>query len=150
MSSNGAENTTDSRTPTLTAERVSQIMKDCLFKDEELTPDGEVPSEAVIVAGIMNRFGFHPARLAANRDEIRELLEELPEEFHARGGGGMSFLNACLDKSGRQWGEHPSMDQLFSLGKAVGMVSCPLPREAWSVLPGGVPYYTVDTSKAGF
>lgn len=72
------------------------------------------------------------------------MLSELPKEFKKESGGGMSFLNACNTSKGEQWtGEHAKMEQLFALGIASGMVECLLPRELWSSLPGGVPYYVV-------
>jgi hypothetical protein len=95
---------------------------------------------SVIVEGISAKFGFNDAQLKNNSDMIRAMLDELPVEFK----GGWSFLNACDDKHGRQWtGEHKSMEQLFVLGMAMGMVSELMPREDWKDLPGGMPYYQV-------
>ena len=122
----------------LTANKVNALFMACLFKPEEDTTN-HIP-----VKGIVNNVGFHPERLEARREEIEVLLAELPNEFMKTGGGGMSFLNACMDKQGHQWGEHPSMEQLFQLGMGIGKVTCLLPRDAWAVLPGGMPYYSVD------
>lgn len=125
----------------LTAERVSKIFADCLFRDEELPPQ-----EYVSAPGITTNVGFHPERIKGYKDEIVEMLAELPDEFQESGGGGWSFLNACNDKHGDQWtGMHRTMEQLFQLGLAVGKVTCQLPRESWSALPGGMPYYVVNT-----
>lgn len=122
----------------LDPQRVNELFTECLFKD------GEDTSTAVIGQGIMMTVGFHPGRLAEHKVEIRSLLEELPAEFQEKTGGGMSFLNACLDKNGEQWtGMHQTMDQLFILGLATGDVVCLLPREVWSALPGRMPYYMV-------
>jgi hypothetical protein len=54
--------------------------------------------------------------------------------------GGATFLNACVDKNGTQWGEHRNIDQLLCLGIAIGKVSFPMPKEMWSMLPGGMPF----------
>ena len=125
----------------LTAERVRVIFTDCLFKDEEQPVKEYVPA-----SGITTNVGFHPERVAGYKDEIAEMLNELPDEFQEAGGGGMSFLNACNDKHGEQWTSfHQTMEQLFQLGQAVGKVTCTMPREMWSVLPGGMPYYVVNT-----
>jgi hypothetical protein len=122
----------------ISAQRVRDIFMDCLFKDGEPTDD-HIKAE-----GVMTNVGFHPQRLESHKQEIMELMDELPDEFKADGGGGMSFLNACMDRRGKQWtGEHRTMEQLFQLGVASGKARCLLPREMWAVLPGGMPYYVV-------
>ena|SRR3990167_5404338 len=126
----------------ITAEKVSEIFKDCLFKDEEMI-EGKPIIAPVEVEGIISRFGFHPDRIKIHAGEIIELLNELPEEFKEKTGGGWSFLNACNDKEGRQWGEHNNMEQLFSLGIAIGKVKYCMPKEMWSMLPGGMPYLVI-------
>lgn len=127
----------------LTADRVEQIFLDCLFRDDENT---DAP---VIAQGILNNFGFHAERLAGHREEIGAMLRELPTEFQQDGGGGMSFLNACMDRHGNQWtGLHQTQDHLFSLGVATGQAKALFPRDMWSILPGGMPYYVVPSADA--
>ena len=123
----------------LDPQTVTEIFTDCLFRD------GEDTSGAVTAEGIMINAGFHPGRLAAHDHEIAELLDDLPDQFKtSTGGGGWSFLNACTDRRGDLWtGMHATVEQLMLLGLAAGRVSCPMPRELWSALPGGMPYYTV-------
>lgn len=128
----------------LTAERVNEIFLDCLFRD------GENTSNHVMAEGIVTNVGFHPDRLNSHKDEVVAMLDELPDEFKKSGGGGWSFLNACDDKHGNQWtGLHQTMEQLFLLGIALGKVKCQLPREMWSVLPGGMPYYVINSHESG-
>jgi hypothetical protein len=121
----------------LNAERIEVIFRDCLFKE------GEDTTTAILAKGIVIDAGFHPVRLENYRNEVSDLLFELPVEFQKAEGGGWSFLNACVDRKGRHWGEHRNMEQLFLLGLALGKVKCQMPREMWSMLPGGVPYYVV-------
>ena len=119
----------------LTPQAVEAIFADCLFKDNE------DKTNYIAVEGIAHNFGFHPERLESHRAEIRELLDELPAEFKE----GWSFLMACNDKHGNQWtGLHLIMEQLFCLGMGLGMVNCLMPKEFWSDLPGGMPYYQVN------
>jgi hypothetical protein len=92
----------------------------------------------------MHKFGFHPGRINDYKQEIIDILSNLPDEFMREKGGGWSFLMACNDKEGHQWGEHMNMDELFSLGQAIGAVKFQLPRAFWSALPGGMPYVVVD------
>jgi hypothetical protein len=118
--------------------RVTEIFTDCLFRDDEDTTDH------VVAEGIQGKFGFHPGRLEGHRNEIEALLGELPDEFMQSGGGGMTFLNACMDKHGTQWtGLHSVMDQFFVLGLAIGEVEYVWPRHLWGALPGGMPYLLV-------
>jgi hypothetical protein len=123
---------------TLAAERVEQVFRDCLFRDDESTDD------RVVAEGVINTFGLHPGRLAEHRAEIGQLLRELPGPFMQSQGGGWSFLNACMDRHGVQWtGLHRTMDELFVLGIATGQADYLLPRELWQALPGGMPYIVV-------
>ena len=122
----------------LDPERVSAIFTDCLFRD------GEDTSNHIKAEGIVRNVGFHPERLQNHKAEIEAMLDELPDEFKKSGGGGWSFLNACNDKHGNQWtGLHQRMEQLFQLGIGIGKVQYQMPREMWSVLPGGMPYLVV-------
>lgn len=134
------------------AERTEKILLDCLFKQNEMTEEmknGIIPkdSPAVVVKGIVNTFGFHPQRLESHREEVRTLLNEMPDNFHKSKGGGWSFLQMCVDKNENQWGEHRNMEQLMCLGIGLKMVEYCLPKEMWSALPGSMPYLVIDTSK---
>jgi hypothetical protein len=123
----------------LKSERVEAIFMDCLFKD------GEDITNHVKAEGITSNVGFHPERLAGHKAEITLMLDELPDSFKKTGGGGMSFLQACEDKHGNQWtGSHQRMDQLFQLGTSTGKVECLMPRNMWPMLPGGMPYYSIN------
>lgn len=125
----------------LSAERVSEIFMDCLFKD------GEAHDRFVKAEGIQTKVGFNPKRLEGYRADVENMLAELPDSFHEGAGGGMSFLNACEDRHGNQWtGMHQVMEELFLLGMGLGKVRCLMPREMWQVLPGGMPYYAVLTT----
>lgn len=123
--------------------QVLTIFLDCMFKEEELV-DGNPVGDFVVGKGVMMDAGFNPVRLNQHKEEIIKILEELPDSFKKSGGGGMSFLNMCLDKEGKQWGEHRDCDHLIMLGNAIKKVDFPLPREMWSQLPGSVPYVTID------
>lgn len=126
------------------SERVETIFMDCLFRDEELT-DGKPSIEPVVAEGITSNVGFHPGRVEQHRGEIEILLTGFPDEFYTDGGGGWSFLNLCRLSDGTQWTDfHLRMEQLCQLGIATGKVKFQLPREMWSVLPGGMPYLSID------
>lgn len=121
--------------------RIQEIVGDSLFRDEELA--GGQPEHVVEGDGIIRKFGFHPERLEGHREDVRGMLMELSDDFMATKGGGMSFLNMPMDKDGHQWGEQVNAGDLCALGTALGLVSFPLPREMWEVLPGNVPYVMV-------
>jgi hypothetical protein len=123
---------------TLTVEAVNEMAKKCLFRE------GEPRNPGVEVDGIVNKWRFHPDRIAANAPAIGELLAELPSEFQKDGGGGWSFLNACMDRHGSQWCDlHHTMEALFCLGIAADRAKWLLPRDLWDSLPGGMPYVAV-------
>lgn len=123
----------------LTSQAVDDMMIKCLFGESEPMDD------AIMVQGIVNNYTFHPARIAENADAISEILSDLPDEFQSTKGGGWSFLNACMDRKGEQWtGLHQQQERLFVLGIAAGKARWLMPREMWSVLPGGMPYVAVN------
>lgn len=123
----------------LTAQKVNEIFMDCLFRENEPT-DNHIVGE-----GVMNKVGFHPERLKSNESKIDELLAELPEQFNKQSGGGWSFLNLVTDKNGNQWADlHQTVDELVMLSTATKKMSFLMPREMWSVLPGGMPYLVIN------
>lgn len=126
-----------SRIKKLNSTTVNNIFLDCLFRQ------GEDHTNHIRVTGIASDFGFHPERLESHRQEVVELLDELPDQFHEKTGGGWTFLNGCVDKDGDLWGQHLSVEQLFCLGVGLGIVKECLPVEMRITLPGGVPYYMI-------
>jgi len=122
----------------LESARVEEIFRDCLFRNSEDT------SAALIVEGAVMTAGFHPGRIEGHKEDVCELLSQLPVQFHANTGGGWSLLNACMTRDDEQWtGDQALVDRLFMLGMALELAVCLLPREMWPALPGGVPYYMV-------
>lgn len=125
--------------PLINSAKVQEVFLDCLCREDI--------SNQITVDGIEHNFGFIPVKIEDNREAIKGMLKNLPMEFRdvdEKGGGGWSFLNACNDKNGNQWtGFHELMEKLFCLGIAAGYVTLLMPRELWSVLPGGMPYYTI-------
>jgi hypothetical protein len=110
--------------------RVTEIFKQSLSES------------GTIVEGITANFGLD---VVGKEDEIGDMLDELPAEFQASGGGGWTFLNACNDKDGNQWtGMHAVMEQLFCLGIAAGKARWTIPRDMWATLPGGMPYVSIN------
>ena len=128
------------------SKKVEKIFFDCFFRQEEITRNEYPPEGAILVESVMHKFGFHPGRVAQHKEEIRSLLNEMPDQFHKGKGDGWSFLNMCNLKNGEQWGEHINMEQLVGLGMAVNMVKFLMPRDLWAALPGGMPYLIIDTS----
>jgi len=123
--------------------KLEEIFFDCFLTEkelEELDETGEPLFEVIKVEAIVSNFGFHSERIKKHADEIVDFLDELPDEFKSSGGGGWSFLNACMDRHGNQWGGHNHMEQLFALGIAIGKVKFLMPRKMWRSFPGGVPY----------
>lgn len=130
--------------PLIDASRIDLIFRDCLYTEEELKDGKPAEGEPVLAEGITCTVGFHPGRIERHRKEVKGMLEGLPLQFRSTEGGGWSFLNACNDRNEVQWtGLHKWMEQLFQLGIGLGLAKCLMPREMWSELPGGMPYYSV-------
>lgn len=141
------------RTMSISVEKVEDTIKQCLFTAKETEAvnlkEGELPPNAIVVKGVLGHFGFHRERLESHRDQVREWLDQLSPQFHEKGGGGWSFLNACEDKNGAHWtGLHQSVDALVCLGIGLGMIKfCMEDREMWAILPGGMPYFVILAEK---
>lgn len=90
--------------------------------------------------------GFHPERIEKHRQEIREMLLQLPEGFFKDKGGGASFLQAACAKDGELWtGFHTEVEKLCLLGLASKQMRMLTPdAEIWPMLPGGMPYLRVE------
>jgi len=123
----------------LTSENVNEIFRDCLF-DEDTKVNRK---NAILVNGIVSKFGFDPDKIEKHKNDIVSMLMQLPKQFQKNGGGGWSFFNACNRADGVQWGEHSNMEQLFSLGIACGHAKFQMPRDMWKMFPGGMPYVCV-------
>ena len=127
----------------LTADNVMNVMKDCLLTPEEAEGvDAEnLPDWIAPAQGVLRSFGLHRERLEAHREDVKSMLEQLPDNFRKDGGGGWSFLNLCQRKDGSQWADlHQTMEALVAVGNALGYVEFPAPKEMWPMLPGGMPY----------
>lgn len=127
----------------LDAKRVREIVMDCLFTDDPKDEDMRIS-----VYGIARCFGFIPEKIENYRDEIHEMMKELPDVFwdsndNPNGGGGYTFMNLPFDKNDHQWCEQPTAELLMALGLATGYMEYMLPREVWIALPGNVPYIII-------
>lgn len=132
--------TTDDAEFRLDPQQVEATFKDCLFDTVE-----EAERRGIKIEGIVFDAMFNPAKLEEHRELITQMLMELPDQFRKSAGGGWSFLNACDDRHGNQWTSfHQTMSMLFLLGEGIGMVKSQLPKEMWSALPGGMPYYVIE------
>lgn len=77
----------------LNAKRVQELVLDSLEPRTD-------PDHTIIAEGVVHTFGFNAKKLATHKDEIIELLDELPDNFKEEVGGGWSFIQACVDKNG--------------------------------------------------
>jgi len=121
----------------LSAKNVQTVFEKCLSVSQ-----GEL--DLLYVEGIMGTYDFRKSKIDEHAEDIASMFKELPDQFQKHGGGGTSFLNACQNNAGEQWtGLHRRMEELFVLGIAANKVKSVMPRELWSALPGGMPYYVV-------
>lgn len=118
----------------LTAQAVLDLLNKCSAPVEMQEP---------VIKCIVNFYAFNPDAIEAHRQDILDLLLELPEQFLLSKGGGWSFLQAAYDKHEVHWGEHCDMEALIALGIAADLAMFLLPREMWGILPGGMPYLVI-------
>lgn len=119
----------------LTAEEVNEVYRRCLLTDTEVNELSEPMTPFVLGEGVKGIQVFSASRLAENRAKITEMIAELPSIDE-----GVSFMNLCEDKQGRQWTDlQRTVDELLQLGTATGEVFYLLPRDVWDMLPGGMP-----------
>src|SRR5580698_3030512 len=123
------------------AQKLHSVFLDCLYRNEEIEANqNQIPEGTVLVEAIQATIGFHPDRLESHREEVRNMLSDLPLQFRKGIGGGWSFLNACNDKDGNLWtGEHKTVMELVALGIGLGLAGYCLPRSMWDALPGSMP-----------
>ena len=124
-------------------QKLSVLFMDCLFTEDEIE-DGlpKNPDSMVEVQGVSNQFGLNKYRLDGYKLEVKEMLDQLPEEFKE----GWSFLNMCNDNDNNQWtGMHSKMEQLMIMGIGLEFVKYCMPKEMWSTFPCGMPYIIVNT-----
>jgi hypothetical protein len=105
------------------------------------------PPAGDVIRGILHSYSLDVAKVASHRGEIVAMLEQWPEEFFDNGGGGWTFLNLCETRDGVLWtGLHLRCEQLCVLADVLGLLSYPLPRDMWSMMPGGLPYVAFKRS----
>lgn len=115
--------------------RVNEIFMECLTGEN-----------VVEIEGVINDFGLDKNVLESHKEEITEMLNELPDEFkRSNPSGGWSFREACRDRNGILWTDSdPIIEQLVVMGIGLGLVRYGFPRIMWYLLPDGLPYLTID------
>ena len=125
-------------------ELIQKIVADCLFKKEEILND-QPPPNAVKVEGITCTMFFHPERLKAHKEELKEILSEFPDSYMKHLGGGYTFQAFCYTKDNDLWtGLHSTMETLLCLGIGNNLIEYCLPRELWVALHKEMQYLSID------
>ena len=119
----------------ISATRVHEIFLDCLHRQ---TPEDSDP--CIGIYDVKHVIGFVPSKIEEHREEIYQILQELPDPFFEDIGGGYSFMQLPFTKTGEQWGEQTNGNELMGLGLATGYMQYMFSIQMWSALPGRVPY----------
>lgn len=141
----------ENKTPTtLCVENVDRIFSDCLFRThaehEEYVKNHGVVIKVQSIQSPKVTVCFHSERLESHKEEIKEMIMQLPDGFHKGKGGGWSFLNMCQHKNGDLWtGFHTECEKLALLGMATHTLMPLIPIEESHILPNGMPYFRVET-----
>ena len=133
----------------LNSEAITKIFLDCLFKDEEIERakknDGSFDCACRPVEMICGKtVVFNWPKLLEHKAELVDYFNEVDDVFKEQIGGGYSFLNLCVDKDGKLWGEQKTCDEFVTLGIGLGICDYLIDdRSLWCTFPGGVPYIIV-------
>ena len=127
----------------LTAENVSKVFFGCMYK-EEIKDVQDIPHGSIVVEGIKSTVVFDPAKVKSNREDIKDLLTQIHDDFSSKEAGGTSFMNLPANKDGGTWGEQMNAEQLMLIGIAAGYMRYLVPPDGWKILPGGMPYLIVS------
>src|SRR3989304_8262419 len=131
------------------ADKIHEIFMNCLpgtipeyskeLQDRVMLDKSDVVEvdNLIFVKGITVTVAFKKETLNESKKSIEDVLNELPDNFKMKSGGGHSFLNACIDRNDFHWAEQITVEQLMMLGMAIGKIKYCLEREFWSALPGG-------------
>lgn len=118
----------------LDPENVYKLFRDCMFNDSEIR-NGVPTLEYTYVDGISHQFVLNTKKVNENKEKIAKLIDLLPVSRIPQ-----TFVNLCIDKSGRLWtGDQSVMELLMVLGLACGIIEYTCPREDWKNMIGGVP-----------
>lgn len=121
----------------LTSANVDALVEDVL-EENILSPDLRR------VRMINHAFGLNMAKLEEHRQDISDMLSQLPKTFFPA-GGGQSFTEACFRDDGVRWTEsRVRREVLLSMGVALNMVQIMLPRSMCAFCPEDDPYILVD------
>lgn len=73
----------------LTSANVDAVAKEVLGGDTDSPNFKKVPM-------IAHTFGFDMTKLEEHRQDVKDMLSQLPKTFFPETGGGWSFLQACV------------------------------------------------------
>ena len=103
----------------LNSRSVFELLSRAVYTSSELR--NGIPFDAVRISGFVVDFAFEKNRLTSVRQDLIDLLNELPEEFHEPDGCMMT--EAVHDRDGHVWTsvEDAHIDALFAVAGALGM-----------------------------
>lgn len=121
----------------LTAENVERIYSKCVASNP-------TSKDVIKVCGIKNTDIYSSKELEKYKEDIKVMLNQLPDNFKKSIGGGWSFLNMCMRKDDYQWtGLHRTMEKLVTMAIAIKAAEFILPQKMWGILPAGMPYIAI-------
>lgn len=125
-------------------ELLTSVMIDVLADLVLFRTGTDEEGEILDVQCIARTLRFHNTRLQANKERIKGILAQLPDNFQAEKGGGWSFLNMDRTNQGVQWtGYHWEMELLCAMAIGTKQGLFVFERDLWKELPGGMPYFVV-------
>ena len=117
----------------LNDEAVNAIFQGCTVQKGD---DPFTTSPVQHITHEVARFSQH--RLDGHREDIHQLVNQLPDLFRKAGGG--SYAYSQLNRLGHRWTKfEPIQERLVQLGFAIGEIEFVHPRKYWPALYQGRP-----------
>ena len=125
----------------LNARKIRELTESCFFDEADIPPGGQPSKEYWAMGeGVVKNFVFDKRKIEEHREEIKEYLSQLPDEFFEETGS--CFIQMPFDKGGNQWGEQIHAEMLMALGRAAGYIWY-TPRMMWP-FSFGVPMVIIN------
>lgn len=124
------------------------IMRGATLTNKEVTKDGKLKVDAIIVKGIGKGYAFHPERLKNYRRKVMGIIAKMDERFFKGNNGNQNGGLVVLMKKnilGEMWTEGDiDLEHLICLSIGLGLGDFCQKREEWLEMP----YFVFHCSRA--
>ena len=127
----------------LSAKNVKKVFLGCMYK-RGISDTEDIPNGSIVVEGINSNVVFDPEMVNANKEDIRDFISQIMDDFSSVKDKGSSFINLPFNKDKKRWGDDVDAEQLMILCIAAGYMKYLTPSSEWINHPGGKPVLFVS------